>query len=414
MRYENFDLHIWREGDRYMAEVTHSPAGPSGREVLRWILGNQPVNILMVQLENAVLKSRGSRSGSLVTAEEQTLRDFGADVFRAVFRESGSIAVAYNTSLTLVANQRDTGLRLNLRVDPPEMAMLPWEYVFDESSKPDRYLCLRSRSPVVRRLGHAQGPGVAHIDGPVRVLAMIANPGGGWDWLDTEKERRRMEEILQDQNLAVPVHFRWAPRATPDSLFDLMQQGPWHIFHFIGHGGTDRSIGADGDFRDEGFVVMDDGLGSPVKVSATRLGEILEDGNVSLAVLNCCESAKGNASSSVGAALVDAGVPMAIAMQFAITNASAQRFSERFYKSLTEGQTVERALTAARKYIRLESDSEWAIPVFFTRADSSALFDPPAEGSTPPVARAALPPALQPSLRMTQAQEELRRLWTST
>jgi hypothetical protein len=156
-----------------------------------------------------------------------------------------------------------------------------------------------------------------------------------------------------------------------------------------------------------------------VKVSASRLADILADGDVDLAVLNCCESAQGNASSSVGAALVEQGVPMAIAMQFAITNTAASRFSEHFYKSLTKGQTVERALTVARKYIRMNSDAEWAIPVLFTRSGSFALFDAmpdapmPQEalGALSPVGAVRAVPAAAPPARMSLAQSKLRELW---
>lgn len=420
-RYENFDLRIWREGDRYLAEVTNSPAGSSEREVLQWPFGGPADRVLLLELENAVLKSRLTlRGGPIISPEEKVLRDFGAEVFKAVFRDSRSVSATYTGSRALLLGKDDTGLRLNLRIDPPELACLPWEYVFDEAGKPDHYLCLSSKSPLVRYLHSTQQRAPVRGQGPVRVLGMIANPGGTWTWLDTEAERRHMEEILRAPGLQ--VEFNWVLRATPDGLFDMMQRGPWHIFHFIGHGGTDRYTDADGQTRSEGFVVMDDGLGGPVKVSASRLADILADGDVDLAVLNCCESAQGNASSSVGAALVEQGVPMAIAMQFAITNTAASRFSEHFYKSLTKGQTVERALTVARKYIRMNSDAEWAIPVLFTRSGSFALFDAMPDAPMPQEALGALGtvgtvgaaravPAAAPPARMSLAQSKLRELW---
>ena len=411
MQYENFDLRIWREGDRYLAEVSNSPAGRSDRVVLRWPFGNEPHDVLLLKLENAILRGRGTRS-SLMSSEEKILREFGAEVFKAVFRNSDSVAQKFMSSFDQLRQRPSTGLRLNLRVDPPELAMLPWEYVFDESTKTDSYLCLKNLSPLVRFMGNADAQGQIRIDRPLRILAMIANPGGEWEWLDTEAERRRMEEVLQDSKL--PVHFRWVLGGTPDDLFDLMLQGPWHIFHFIGHGGTDRYLG-EGGYRSEGFVVMQDGMGSPVKVSASELGVILGNGNVQLAVLNCCESARGNSSSSTGAALVDSGIPMAIAMQFAITNTSASRFSAMFYKSLKTGATIEKALTVARQYMRLQSSVEWGIPVFFTRAGSCVLFEPALaealQAAAEPNAAPSDVPASPAPLKMTKAQERLRELW---
>jgi CHAT domain-containing protein len=412
MRYENFDLHIRREGDLYVAHVTDSPVGASKREVLQWPFGDAAERLTLI--EQAIDGSRkgGPRSDTFVSPEEKILREFGADVFRTVFVESGTVAFSYRSSLDMVGRQEDTGLRLNLRIEPPEMAMLPWEYVFDGTSRPDRYLCLKGTkpmSPIVRDLGEERRAPTLRIDGPVRVLAMIANPGGGWPGLDTEKERRELVEILGDC-------VTWVPRATLDGLYEAMQQGPWHIFHFIGHGGTEQSVSAEGKVESEGFLVMDDGVGHPFKLSASRLGEILEDGKISLAVLNCCDSARGNASSSVGSALVAAAVPMAIAMQFPITNESASRFSKQFYTSLCAGQTVETALTKARKNVRARSDAEWAIPVFFTRVDSCALFKAPApqtaaSAAATPQPEPAAPPAPAPVSARTKAQQEMRLLW---
>jgi hypothetical protein len=162
-----------------------------------------------------------------------------------------------------------------------------------------------------------------------------------------------------------------------DDLFDLMQQESWHVFHFIGHGGTERYVDSDGQSRSRGFVVMQDGYGAADKVSGSELGLMLEgSGSLRLAVLNCCDSGRGSSGfSNVGTALVTSGVPMAVAMQFAISNGAAVRFASMFYKSLVLGETVERALTVARRYMRNESNVEWGIPVLFTRSGSCVLFE---------------------------------------
>jgi hypothetical protein len=410
--YKDFDLHIWREGDRYFGEVKDSPAGASDRVLLRWPFGTEPHEVLLLKLENAILKGRGYRAGP-ISGEEKILRQFGAEVFKAVFRDSEEIARKFVASLEMLEKENDTGLRLNLRVDPPELAMLPWEYVFDESSRVDEYLCLKNRSPLVRFLGGSGAAGRFQVEGPLRVLGMIANPGGEWEVLDTEAERRRIDEALSDPDDIPPgsVHFRWVQGGTSDDLFNLMQRGPWHIFHFIGHGGTERYVDSSGEYRSEGYVVMEDGLGGAVKVSASHLGLTLEDGNVRLAVLNCCESARGTNFSSAGAALVKSGVPMVIAMQFAITDVAASRFAAMFYKSLIGGQTVEHALTVARRYMRLRSNVEWGIPVLFTRSGACVLFNGRVTPPDPVATGAALRVPTEAMSRRTQAQEEFRRLW---
>jgi CHAT domain-containing protein len=420
--YLDFDLQIRREGDRYMAEVRASPAGTTGREPLKWPFGIDSHDVLRLKLENAILKGRGYRSGGPMTNEEAILHAFGKEVFRAVFRDSGEVAQKFASSLDMVQKEGDkvAGLRMKLRVEPPELASLPWEYMFDEAQKNpnllQNYLCLRHRSPLVRFLD-VNGPDVPlRIDGPLRVLGMIANPGTPeWEKLDTEAERHRIEEALEESK--ADVDFQWVTGGTADDLYRSVRRGSWHIFHFIGHGGTDHYMNDQGETRSEGFVVMQDGLGGAVKVMASQLALTLEgDPNLRLAVLNCCESGSGSLT-SVGAALVNSSVPMAVSMQFPITNGSAARFAGTFYEALVKGQPVEKALTEARIFVRVKSNLEWAIPVLFTRSGSCVLFDveprKDPQATLPPVAAASVvdTAAAQALARKAQAQEELRRLF---
>ena len=154
--YLDFDLSIWAEAGRYFAKVINSPSGPSERVSLRTPYPNIPLTELVLLLENAVLRSQGSHRGPM-SKEEGILREFGDEMFKIVFREPHQIAMQFATSLNLVAAKRGQGvdgLRVKLRVEPPELAQLPWEYVYDELT--DNYLCLKHRSPFVRFLEVAE------------------------------------------------------------------------------------------------------------------------------------------------------------------------------------------------------------------------------------------------------------------
>jgi hypothetical protein len=406
--YPNFDLYISKEGDRYMAEVRDSPAGVTGKVALNWPFGPDAHEYLMLRLENAILKGRGYRHGPL-TSEEKMLREFGSDVFRAVFRDSDSVARRFATSLDKVEARPDKflGLRLRLHVEPPELARLPWEYMFDASTRDhealQNFLCLRNRSPLVRFLD-VDGPGKPwSLTGPLKILCMIANPRGEWEPLDTEGERHRIEEALSSMP-NTQVKADWVLGGTLDDLFEKLRRREHHIFHFIGHGGTDTYVDGNGQSHPQGFVVMHDGLGGATKVSASRLAFLLSDSSIRLAVLNCCDSARGgNSLSSTGAALVNAGVSLAVAMQFAISNGAAARFAGMFYKSLVSGEPVERALTDSRRFMSTESALEWGIPVLFAPAGASLEF----EVKLP---KADAVPALATSPK-TEAQQALRQLF---
>jgi CHAT domain-containing protein len=80
-----------------------------------------------------------------------------------------------------------------------------------------------------------------------------------------------------------------------------MRKGPWHIFHFIGHGGFDSHA-------EEGLIALEDNVREAHFLSATKLGRLLTDHrSLRLVILNSCEGGRGNARdifSSTAAMLV--------------------------------------------------------------------------------------------------------------
>jgi hypothetical protein len=377
--YLDFDLHIWTEGDAYRAKVRNSPAGTTPTVPL-WLpfLSDESAENLIERLETAIIEGRGNRAGPL-SSQEKILREFGSRVFRAVFRDNEAVANKFRSSMDIArATDNIAGLRLKLGVEPPELALLPWEYIFDESvidtGAPQSYLCLRDISPLVRFL-EVNGPATTStIKGPLRILGMISNPIiPGRERLDVEAERHEIEEAFKGTK--PKVHFEWLTGGTRDHLSNAMQDGGWHVFHFIGHGGT-QSIMDESGPKDQGYIFMEDRHCNPVQVFAEDLAFALEGNNdLRLAVLNCCDSGRGSSLSNSGAQLVRWGVPLVVAMQFAITNGSAARFASRFYRSLINGQSVERSITGARRDVHFESRVEWGIPVLFTCAETSVRFN---------------------------------------
>ena len=438
-RFFDFDLCIWKEGDLYKAEVRHSPAGTCDRKGFDWPFREDHQNLLR-DLELAVMRAQGYR-GALMSADEAKLRDFGSSVFKAVFRGAPEIEQLYNASLALAEHDR-RGLRLKLRVDPPELAMLPWEYVYDNVRSRD-FVCLDENQPLVRFF-FVEGRAVAPQpdDRPLRVLAMVANPKGD---LDVEKERRRIDQAFEK----VPAdqhELRWVQGETRDALFEALKEGPWDIFHFIGHGGVDSVEDEKGQLHTVGYLLVQDRKDEDPRFYASGLAAMLKMGKVRLAVLNCCDSGRGPIS-GLGATLVQTTVPLAVAMQFPISDEAALEFSEEFYKALVRGQSVENALTLARTVMYAKSRLEWGIPVLFTRSEPTVMLraGPRALGTKPvaplgpvapvapvaavvaaaapvspitvtaPVSAPAAPAAIVTAAAappLTDAQREFRRLWS--
>jgi hypothetical protein len=430
--YIDFDLQITLEDGKYFAKVLDSPSGPSQRVALRTpFFPNTTMRELMLTLEVAVLRSQGRYRTGPVSRDEGVLRDFGSEMFKIVLREPPEIAAAFASSLMLARAQRgrnSDGLRLKLRVDPPELACLPWEYVYDEISK--EYLCLLPHSPLVRFLEVGAPPAGVPVEGPLNILGMIANPGGSLTDLDVANERQNIDAAIAALQRTNDVYFRWVPGDTRDHLMDMMEQRPWHVFHFIGHGASSPAATGAADAEDgtddqsDGYVIFGDGQGGSRAVSARELKLLLQGGgSLQLAVLNCCESGRGSARrafSSPGAALVRSGVPAVVAMQFPISDQAAIEFSRRFYASLAAGLSIERALTNARVAMWDERNFEWGIPVLFTRTRAGTPFPsreraprPADDGQGPAVPPVAVANADYAAKRQT-AQQELRRLFAGS
>lgn len=372
--FEDFDLRIWAEGGQYMAQVTHSPIGPSEPAVWTWPF-QENHRELRLELEIAILKGRLRDSRGTVSPHERKLRDFGSGMFKSVFKDAEPIAHCFNASLEFVDNQPDKfeGLRVKLLVKQPELALLPWEYVFDETSRdPARtYLSLSSRSPLVR-FHEAAMPAHQAITAPLNVLGMIVNPGGEWDRLDVDAEKRGIEAAIDKVGDEELVNLRWVIGDTVDDLLDMLSSNDWHVFHFIGHGGTD-TVEEGGKRRTESYMVFGDGKGGAKKITPTQLATILQTAShLRLAVLNCCDSGSG---ASPGEALVRSGIAASVAMQFPVSNDAAVCFASRFYNALVTGQTVEKALTIGRVAMQVSNPVEWGIPVLFTRMGANLFFD---------------------------------------
>ncbi len=166
----------------------------------------------------------------------------------------------------------------------------------------------------------------------------------------------------------------WLEGQTWRDLQRAMRRGPWHIFHFIGHGGFDRAT-------DEGLIALADDAGRSHLLRATDLGRLLDDHYpLRLVLLNSCEGARGgerDAFSGTAATLVRRGIPAVLAMQYEITDEAAVEFSRSFYEAVADGLPVDAAVSEARTAVGicLGDTLEWGTPVLYMRSPDGRVFD---------------------------------------
>jgi tetratricopeptide (TPR) repeat protein len=361
LNYLDFELEIGiGSGQKYPLEVVHSPAGEV-RETMHFPFGEVELENRLKDLQIALLSSGGPRRRSL-SPEEKTVQEFGKALFEALL--TGEVRGRYDVSQNKAAEQ-GKGLRLKLRILPPELAMLPWEFLYD--SRLAEYMCLSRNTPLVRYLELPRPIQPLTVPSPLRILGMVASPND-LPLLDVAREKRRVEEAVGELQAKGLVTLTWLKGQTWRDLQGAMRRGPWHVFHFVGHGGA-------------GYVALvDEGSGKTRRLKAMHLGRLLADHRkLRLALLNVCEGARGNEwdiFSSTAALLVRRGIPAVLAMQHAITDRAAIEFASSFYEALADGMPVDASVGEARKAISFSVNNtlEWGTPVLYMRSPDGVLF----------------------------------------
>jgi roadblock/LC7 domain-containing protein len=393
LTYQDFDLLVESGSPgSYKARVLRSPAGESG-----------PVDFTLPfsaeQLENFVLKvGRPRRGGTRGPGrpESAPLKAFGGQLYSAVFQDELHETLRNSVS---VARAEGMGLRVRLRLrDTPELAGLPWEFLYDP--RRNHFLALSHRTPLVRYLDLPDPPRPLSVEGPLRLLVMISSPSD-YDTLDVEQEWRTLTGALAPLLEAGRVVVERLEAASLAALQPRLRREEFHVFHFIGHGGY-RPDWADG------VLVMEDRVGRGREVAGEELGGLLSDHDpMRLAVLNACEGARSDATdpfAGVAQSLIQQGLPAVVAMQFEITDDAAIILAHELYGAVADGYPLDAALAEARRAIRNDGNpTEWATPVLYSRAPDGRLFDLEARPPTTSVPPAATP---GPTLRAQDPKNE--------
>lgn len=398
MKYLDFELEVGPgDGRSYPVAVLHSPAGEA-RAKMHFPFDGPTLTNRLQALEIALLRSSGRRR-RVVTREERVVQQFGRRLSRALF--TGEVGALFEASRQ-EASEQERGLRVKLRIQAPDLAVIPWEFLYDSSE--DEYIALARGTPLVRYLELPQPVKPLTVTPPLHILGMIASPRDQ-ELLDTERERKRLETAVKPLQEDGRLALSWVGGETWRDLQRSMRTGEWHIFHFIGHGAYVEE-------SDEGFVALADEGGKTHLLSAGNLGRLLDDHHsLRLVVLNSCEGARGgkhDVLSSTAAVLMRRGLPAVVAMQYEITDRAAIEFTRSFYEAIADGQPVDGAVAEARIAVSLalERTLEWGVPVLYMHAPDGRIF---ALEGPPAVATGAEKAGVRPGVRLGAALEWVRR-----
>jgi tetratricopeptide (TPR) repeat protein len=397
MGYFDFDLEIGQSSEGKYIVTARSPAGEAQVKV-RFPFDEQTLEKTLLKMQIALLQSSDVRR-KVLSPEQQLVEEFGRKLFDGIL--AGEVRIRYDACRQMAQQETgSSGVRLRLSIQAPELATLPWEFLYD--SRQNEYVCLSRSTPLVRYLPLAQPAQPLAIKPPLRILCMIASPTDQ-DQLDVAREQQRIKSALEPLERQGLVQLHWIPGQTWNDLQQAMWRGPWHIFHFIGHGGFHPTL-------QEGVLALANEQGKAQLLSATQLTRLLADHkHLRLALLNACDGARGGEKdifSSTAATLARGGVPAVLAMQYEISDRAAIQLTRTFYSALANGLPVDEAVSEVRKAISLDAAKtlEWATPVLFMHSPDGLLFNvagrPTARGPAPAAA------APGPTVRGEKSKED--------
>lgn len=356
MRYHNFDIWI----DRKMEGTYPLRAGSETLGEARDFLSLDPDTPDLQEARRRLARQQTTR---------ELLVDFGTRLYGYLFTQgSKGIEALFQRCCGEVLSRQDEGIRLRLRIEAPDLATLPWEFLYSPSS--ESFLGTSIHTPLVRYLEVFEPILPLPTEPPLRMLIVIPDSPG----LNTEDERANLASALTDlEDYVHPTILEG--NVTWIRISDALLEERFNILHFIGHG----------DFReDQAFLQLNSEDRHVEYIGHTKFASLFANHKtMKLVVLNSCKGAEvSSAGPLVGMApqLVLQGIPAVIAMQYSIYDDVAILFAREFYRSLFKGWAsgrVEVAMSHARNRLAGKFPDERAMgtPVLFMRAKEGVLFN---------------------------------------
>jgi hypothetical protein len=283
----------------------------------------------------------------------------------------------------------DTGIRIRLRYNEPELGPWPWELV--RIPVPPRrspaYLLRDERFSLVRAPASVQPVPSPRERSQLSVLVANATRTRELSVLTPDFP----EQLGRHDGVEVTVISR-PTRESIDEFVDAVVDGPepLDIFHFTGHG--QRPHGQ----RAGALVLHREGDSGEQTYPGHHLAGQLARAGTSLAFINAAYSEEQPASPAGLAQSLAEAIPVVLTMRGAVKDDRASDFATAFYDQLLVGSTVDQAVTRARVELE-ESGPDWQRAVLYSRASTGQFLEPAPQFPEPaPPAAQAGAPALAP------------------
>ena len=348
--------------------------------------------VLLRWMEHVAL-GKGTKAEHEATREQLDVlfRATGTDLFRGLL--TGEVLASMERHWRTVDRPTDgDGLRLRLLFDPnaPELApfaALPWELLYRPET--DDFVGRLRRAQLVRYLENRRAIPDLMVEGDIKVLLVASSPKNLRAINSGEEITEIREAVAGIQGIHIDVYEKPELGMLRRRLID----GGYHVLHFMGHGSFHQQTS-------EGMLAFVGEDGKYKAQPAHRLAENFKGlKDLRLVVLSSCWGAAlprkigQSPYVNMAPALVMAGVPAVVAMQFPITDTAAKLFSKAFYRALVRADPLDVALAEARLEIHSHDETtyEWATPALFTRVRNCQILERRVVVASPPPATPPIP-----------------------
>ncbi len=374
MNYRDFTLDFVPDGKGGASvKVADSPAGQGSLEPFELPAIEDELCLIARAAEARAEAERSGQQradlGDLEVLSAAALRSLGAQLFDHLFR--GSVRRRFDASLGRLGPGDGLRIKIQLDLQAPALAQLhslPWELLFEGESS--HSLGLDPRFSIVRYLPQERMLDPREVPRPLRILLAGAEPRTA-RLLSLDREVDRVCQAVERPGV---IEVTSLAHATLSSLHQaLAGEEEFHVLHFLGHGDFDPETG-------EGVLLFEDGRRGASKVRGQVLADLLRGRTcLRLVFLNACRtgcSAAPRPFGGVATALVQAGVPAVLAMQFPIADRAAILFSEAVYRRLATGDPIDAAVTEGRNAMLAQAPDllAWGTPVLFSQVSDGRLF----------------------------------------
>jgi tetratricopeptide (TPR) repeat protein len=269
-----------------------------------------------------------------------------------------------------------------------ELLALPWELLHD-----GRGFLFHGKNPVRvrRRLPNRHRQPARPTRLPLRVLLVSPRPEEeGVGYIDHRISALPLVEAMESLGELAKLTVLTPPTfpALEEALAKASEaEEPFDVVHFDGHGVYDPKVGLGAlCFEDPNEAGKLAGRKAQM-VHAERLAEVMREHRAPLVFLEACESAKTNKdpTASVAARLLEEGVTSIVAMSHSVLVETARRFVAAFYKELSEGKRVGRAMIAGQRELHRDTLrgrtlgagelrlQDWFVPVLYQEEQDPQL-----------------------------------------